>query len=94
MEVNRAYGCRCGKAFLSKVAVYSCKNSELDIFGSGTVEGSNKGTPMAPVCTSWNSLARTILWSLNPLLWSVSVSTKNTSCMTLKKYCWKNWFDT
>lgn len=74
--------------------MYSFKNVELLIDGSGTAAGSNKGTVIWFVSTSWNMRASNMDWSLNPLLWSVSVSTKKISCMILRKYCWKKAFET
>ena len=69
------YVCTCGNAVFNKFDVYSLRNCEFEIVESGTAAGSNNGTVIWFVSTSWNIRASNMLCSLKPLLWSVSVRT-------------------
>ena len=48
--------------------MYSRRKTALLMVGSGTAAGSKSGTVIWFVSTSWNIRARSIDWSLKPLL--------------------------
>ena len=89
MSKETTHGFKCGNAVFNKLTVNSWKKIELFSAGSGNCAVSYNGCTIAPCSTSWNMRASSWLCSLNPLLWSVSVSTKNVSWTMLRKNCWK-----